>query len=279
MNTTTTTTTGKANKGGNGRKTGGGFAEVPQAAPLAPEAPKPPPSSPASSPSSKPTREQTAAYRGAFRHFNRELFGGCLPEVILNFSRHANSLGFFSPERWLGKDGETTTHEISLNPDHLLDRTARESASTLVHEMVHLWRHLRGTPPRRGYHDREWAAQMHEVGLHPSSTAAPGGKEVGTRMSHYIVEGGPFARAFDALPDAHLLPWRSSAFARNGKPCPAKGGKGEGGEGDEGSEPRKRRQDPSKVKYTCEGCGANVWGKGGLLLDCRVCDRPFTDGA
>jgi len=26
-------------------------------------------------------------------------------------------------------------------------------------------------------------------------------------MSHYILEGGPFARAFDAMTDAYRLPW------------------------------------------------------------------------
>jgi hypothetical protein len=244
----------------------------------APEAPAAPPSSPERSGNGsgkasklKPTREQFAAYRGAFRHFNKELFEGQLPEVILNFSRHAKSLGFFSPNRWVTQDGETTAHEITLNPDHLLDRTARETASTLVHELCHLWRHLNGgKPPRKGYHDRPWAQKMKDVGLQPSSTGQPGGAEVGVKMTHYIVDGGPFDRAFSSLTDAHLLPWRSSAHARNGKPCP------NGGEGD-GDPPPLKKQDPSKCKYTCPGCGANVWGKGGLRIDCRTCEVAFAE--
>jgi hypothetical protein len=32
---------------------------------------------------------------------------------------------------------------------------------------------------------------MKEIGLHPSATGEPGGKETGKHMSHYIVSGGP----------------------------------------------------------------------------------------
>jgi predicted SprT family Zn-dependent metalloprotease len=91
----------------------------------------------------------------------------------------------FAPERW--KDaGNKTTHEISLNPAYLTRETQKDSASTLVHEMAHLWRHEQGNPPRGGYHDRQWADKMVELGLMPSSTAAPGGARTGYKMSHYI---------------------------------------------------------------------------------------------
>jgi hypothetical protein len=42
--------------------------------------------------------------------------------------------------------------------------------STLVHEMVHVWQETYGNPSRRGYHNRQWAEKMREVGLQPSST-------------------------------------------------------------------------------------------------------------
>jgi len=237
----------------------------------------------------KPTREQFAAYRVAFRHFNKALFSGLLPEVLLNFSRQANSKGFFSPGRWIGPDNRTA-HEISLNPDLLLDRTPRESASTLVHEMVHLWQEVHGKPPRKGYHDKEWSAKMLAIGLTPTSTGAAGGKMTGPKVTHLINPGGPFDLAFDTLSDPQLLPWRSSAYQRNGRPCGAQGGHGEGegngeqdgvdhgeGEGNGEEVPPKKRADPSKVKYSCPGCRANVWGKGGLLLDCRKCGVPFAE--
>ena len=52
-----------------------------------------------------------------------------------------------------------------------------------------------GTPPRRSYHDRQWAAKMKEIGLQPSTTGEPGGKETGQTVTHYIVKGGAFAQA------------------------------------------------------------------------------------
>jgi len=96
---------------------------------------------------------------------------------------------------------------------------------------------------------------MDELGLTPSSTGAPGGDRVGYRMSHYIVEGGSFARTFDAMPREHILPWT----------CWEPQGTGKG-------KPKPR---PSKLKYTCPSCAANAWGKPGLLLRCGQCDEPM----
>jgi len=200
-----------------------------------------------------PTHAQFAAYRAMWDYFNVTLFAGALPPVILNFSRAANSLGFFAPLRW--ERGKETTHEISLNPSYLKRRSARDVASTLVHEMAHLSQYVHGKPGRRGYHNEQWARKMDELGLTPSSTGAPGGERVGYRMSHYIVEGGSFARAFDAMPREHLLPWTcwEPQGTDKGKPKPR----------------------PSKLKYTCPSCAANAWGKPGLLLRCGQCDQPM----
>ena len=204
----------------------------------------------------EPTREQFDAYRGMFDYFNQALFTGEPPAVVLNFSRHARTNGFFAPERWEHRSGEGRTHEISLNPDTLGERDPRAVASTLVHEMVHLWQHVHDPPPRKGYHDHAWASKMDSVGLVPSSTGAPGGRRVGQRMTHYVEEGGRFAQAFDVMPEALLLPWRSAPIGPG-----------------RGAEPKKR--DPSKVKYACPGCCTNAWGKVGLNLICGDCGETF----
>jgi hypothetical protein len=200
----------------------------------------------------KPTREQFAAYQAMYDHFNRKLFAGSLPPVILNFSRKARSLGFFAAERW--ESGAQRTHEISINPAHLKARPAIETASTLVHEMVHLWQQEQGSPSRTGYHNHEWAAKMEAVGLMPSSTGEPGGRKVGQHMTHYIVEGGSFQRAFAEMPAEHLLPWM-------GVPEPERDGGGA----------VKR----NKSKYTCPKCLANVWGKPDMVVICGPCDEVF----
>jgi predicted SprT family Zn-dependent metalloprotease len=207
-----------------------------------------------------PTSAQFAAYEGMFKHFNKCLFAGHLRPVVLNFSRHAKSFGFFAPERWEHTDAgagadQATRHEISLNPATLLGRSPREVASTLVHEMVHLWQEDFGTPSRSGYHNAEWAAQMEGVGLLPTSDGTPQGKRVGQRVTHLIIEGGPFAKAFAELPPELLLPLTC-------RPEP---------------EARKKKA-KNKTKYSCAGgCGANVWGKPDMHIICGDCDERFVD--
>jgi hypothetical protein len=205
---------------------------------------------------SSPTQDQYNSYNLAFDYFNRELFAGGLSPCLLNFSRKARAAGFFSPESWSRREGGTTAHEISLNPD-VLAREPVEIMGTLVHEMVHLWQQEHGPPSRSTYHNTEWAGKMEEVGLMPSNTGQPGGKRTGQRMTHYVIEGGPFQRAFAAMPPESLLPWISGRPAGRGGPV----------------RPGPDRQD--KVTYGCPGCQARVWGKAGLRLACEPCGQHF----
>ncbi len=204
----------------------------------------------------KPTREQFAAFERMFAHFNARLFGRSLPACMLNFSRAAKSSGFFAPSRWEELQGKARAahHEISLNPSTLKFRKPIEVASTLVHEMVHLWQEENGKPSRAGYHNEEWAKKMEEVGLAPSSTGEPGGARVGQKMTHYIVKGGAFEVAYKALPSDAAFPFTC------GEPTKEK----------------KKKAAKNKVKYTCEGCGANVWGKPDLSIRCVECKEDFT---
>ena len=86
---------------------------------------------------------------------------------------------------------------------------------------------------------------MERVGLMPSDTGAPGGKRTGQRMTHYVAEDGPFARAFAAR--AFAVPY----FDRASESAVTRG---------------KR-----KVAYTCEVCEDKVWGKPEVLPHCGKC--------
>jgi hypothetical protein len=207
----------------------------------------------------RPTEDQFRAYQAMYDYFNRELFEGKLPGIILNFSRRAGTYGFFAPQRWEGSN-ERVIDEISINPAHLRTRHPIDTTSTLVHEMVHQWQQEFGSPSRTGYHNAEWAEKMESIGLVPSDTGQPGGRRVGQRVSHYILEDGPFARAFARMPEKFLLPWRAGETderggRRGGKPAPQ-----------------------SKLKYTCSGCGLNAWGKPDLHLVCGKCDEDLVPG-
>lgn len=202
------------------------------------------------------TQAQYKAFQQAFDYFNVELFAGSLPQLLVTLQRRGRTFGYFAPNRFSGRDTEATTHELALNPDHFTGRSDEEILSTLAHEQVHLWQQVSGSPPRRGYHNKEFAAKMKEIGLYPSHTGQPGGRETGQTMSHYIVAGGPFATAYAKLAKRGLkLNWQST--------------------------PHQRKQRESKTKYSCTSCGQNAWAKPAAKLICGFCDVAMVgpDGA
>ncbi len=200
------------------------------------------------------TQAEYRTFQQAYDFFNAELFGGSLPDVLVTLQRHAKAYGYFSPERFIGRMEQEAAHELAMNPDHF-GRTDEMILSTLAHEMVHVWQQVHGKPPRRSYHDKQWAAKMKEAGLQPSSTGQPGGKETGQKVSHYIIENGPFAKAFAKLQaTGYKLRWQSRPAAED---------------------PARKKKAASKTKYTCTGCGVNAWAKPETLLICGDC---YDDG-
>jgi len=220
-----------------------------------------------------PTEEQFLALNGAYQYFNRKLFNNKLPGCILNFSRKKKTHGFMAPQRWrrVGEE-EYSTHEISLTPLTLY-RPPAQVFSTLVHEQVHLWQWEFGSPSRSGYHNKEWAYKMEELGLMPSDTGKPEGKRTGQRMTHFIIKNGLYAKAFNTMPEKFKLPFTSlegdlfNSLINGTK------------DGEEDKKTAKliklRPPSRSKTKYSCQSCKANVWGKPKLKIICGECEREF----
>ena len=146
----------------------------------------------------RPTQETYDALQLAYDFFNERLFQSELPGALITLQRVARSMGHFSPERYVNR-GKAKADEIALNPVFFATRPVEDTLSTLAHEMAHQWRDRSGQPGRRCYHDRKWADKMIQIGLNPSSTGQPGGKEVGEKMSHYIVPDGAFIRTCKEL--------------------------------------------------------------------------------
>lgn len=139
---------------------------------------------------SKPTIDFYPFLQGAFEHFNKQLFGGDLPNCLIIIERN-NSVGHFTPKQWV--NGElAATHEICLNPSYFLAFPKIAIFQTLVHEMCHLWQHEFGTPGRGRYHNIEWAKKMESIGLMPSDSGEPGGKKTGDSMDDYPMANGAF---------------------------------------------------------------------------------------
>lgn len=206
----------------------------------------------------------------AYDFFNEELFAGRLPQCLIVFSYHRGAHGYFRPKPFLTRDqleafdeweksmesaeaddylSQPGIDEISLNIFHFRERSVRDIMSTLVHEMCHLEQFHFGKPPKRPSHNKEWGAMMKAVGLHPSETGEPGGKETGRKVSHYVVEGGPYDRAFERLPVS--LDWVGQLRRK-----------------------KKKTREP-KVTYECPECEARVRGKSGLSIECKDCEATM----
>ena len=202
-----------------------------------------------------PTKRQYGELDAAYQHFNVELFQGQLPGALVTLQRKAKAYGYFAPERFASLDLTDVTHEIALNPDHCRDRAPISTLSTLVHEMCHLKRFLTGKPPRGGYHDHAWADMMDAVGLAPISDK---GTRVGQKVTHQIVDGGPFHVSAQRLLEAGWVMPYLQTWTEEGKKASAK----------------KRA---SKTKFTCPDCGANAWGKPDLVIFCGPCNVRMID--
>jgi len=152
-----------------------------------------------------------------------------------------------------------------------------------VHEMCHAWQYEYGKPGRNGYHNKEWAAKMMEVGLQPYNIRKP---QIGTgdAVSDKIITGGRFEKAFEAVPVEYLLPFNCIERLRQKNLAGAYFGNAAGE-----ALPQAvlwevtsmiERNDAifappkvTKVKYSCS-CPEqkNLWGKPGITgIRCEEC--------
>ena len=194
------------------------------------------------------TGTEYSGLQAAYEHFNAELFNGELPDVMIVLTQRAHSYGHFVADRFAAREGDGQRHELSLNPDMFFGRPDKEILSTLAHEAVHVLQEVHGTSPKRNYHNKDFAAQMKDRGLHPSNTGAIGGKETGASMSHYIIPGGAFELSYERLQAKGLKLGLQSAIVAG-----PRGGK------------------KNKTKFTCSLCDAAVWGKPSVFQVCGAC--------
>lgn len=225
----------------------------------------------------QPTQEAYSELQRAFDHFNAELFDNQIPPLLLTFQREKKTYGYFSPERFVKRDG-ARTDEIAMNPAYFAVVPLLEVLQTLVHEMVHAWQEHHGKPGRRRYHNREWGKKMEEVGLMPSSTGKPGGKKTGESVLDYPIEGGRFLAACDKLLTADFkLSWMDRFPAKHVNASALAAATEQEGLGAALNEigvsltTDASESKPSRTKYTCAACKFNVWGRPKLKIVCGEC--------
>jgi len=185
-----------------------------------------------------------------------------------------------------------------MNPAFFAVVPFQQIMQTLVHEMAHLWQGHFGKPSRNGYHNRQWGNKMKEIGLFPSNTGKPGGRQNGQQMMDYVIEGGEFEKAYKELLNTEFgltwydrFPYQVSTHQPTILETLIKTDT-EISVSEEISVQDDntlslvhkipdldiefhRPVDMSKVKYHCDECNTNVWGKQGLKIVCGECNNPY----
>lgn len=206
------------------------------------------------------TAEEYGNFQDAYDHFNAALFEGSLPQVLITLQRQRGARGYFSAKRFQRRGTiQDRIHELALNPNAFTGRTDEEVLSTLVHEMVHVWQQEYGHPGRGRYHNREWAAAMHRVGLMASATGKPGGAKTGDSVSHYVLEDGRFSPVCRDFLKQRRLVWEPALPI-------SKEGAGAAGT-------KEVPKSQTRSKFTCPNCGLNAWAKPDAVIDCHRCSE------
>lgn len=197
-----------------------------------------------------PTLQTYTTLDKAYEVLNKELFNNELPVVLITMQRKQGAGGYFYPDKFLKKGGSHNdkADEIAINPSTIMNKTTAEVLAILAHEMAHVWRHYTHGIVKNGYHDKQWAQKMEEIGLMPSHNGQQLGKKTGARMSHYIIEDGKFDIVSKRLLDVVLYY-------------------------DETDKVAAKKKKASKTKYTCPDCNTNAWAKPETLLICGDCYR------
>jgi predicted SprT family Zn-dependent metalloprotease len=263
-----------------------------------------------------PSHEIYDAVENAYKHFNQALFAGRLPYCLIVLQRQPKMMGYVSHKRWINANKQTTD-ELAINPEYFLGFPLIEIMQTLVHEQCHIWQNHFGTPGRRGYHNKEWADKMQEIGLMPSHTGSPGGMKTGEKMNDYVILGSRFQQEFESLLETGFqIPWLDRIPARqhqrainifNPEGLPADkvlpqqlmehinlpaGGKelsidnldkpinsfGENETNEQSlSLPIEMSKRNTRIKYRCESCNNQVWGKPSMHVICGNCNIRFLE--
>ncbi len=147
---------------------------------------------------SSPTAAFYYQLQWAFDHFNARLFDGKLPPCLITLRSSHRHYGYHHADRFVNKQGQTLD-ELGLHPGFFTLRPVEEVLATLVHEMVHHWQDRLGQSLKSNPCNKEWARKMRDVGLEPSSTGLPSGKDTGQNVSHYIQPDGLFIKVCQEL--------------------------------------------------------------------------------
>lgn len=221
----------------------------------------------------KPTKKFYGLFQYIFDFYNEELFDNSIKDCLIVITRKKNVAGHYAYKRWFHTQDQETD-ELALNPSMFVMFPLVEICQTVVHEMCHGWQFHYGNPSRAGYHNKEWANKMIELGLMPSSTGKEDGKMIGQQMADYPIKEGRFLEVTEELMNSDIFSGLYLEVNPNiaeliNPDTPLFDQVKDLTVADIKSKPK----GPVKAKYTC-GC-SNVWGKPDLELQCNICGNDL----
>lgn len=244
-----------------------------------------------------PTKEFYNLFVHIYEHYNKTLFDGILNNPMIIVTRKSSVAGYYSPRRWTDFSKTELVDEIAINPEIFSKNPINEICQTIVHEMCHQWQHNFGKPSRSGYHNKEWADKMEEIGLMPSTTGDVGGNKTGQNMSDYILTGGLFESSTKNLISEDIFKKlyfdtnnsskqfnNEQEFSVSEVNLNSLSVKISDVNVEEASsfgsnliQLAEKKTDKNKIKYTCYTCDINLWGKPGLKIICGECKSKFEE--
>lgn len=217
----------------------------------------------------KPTKEMSKALQSMRDFLNMSLFDGGLPECFITLTRNKNVIGgYHSHDQWQNDNG-TQVAEIGINSNFVVDGDQVTLMNVLLHELIHLEQHHKGTQGRAGYHNQDFADRCYQLGLEVTChDQGREGKQTGNKISTTLLHQGMAQKAI-ALCDIDLPYWTSQIIdidtegnPKEGQPPTLQGRM---------PEPKKKGASGSRTKFVCPTCGAACWGKATLGIICAAC--------
>jgi len=228
-------------------------------------------------PFTRPAQDMVDDLHKLFDHLKWRLFDDDLPNPNFSLKCQHGSYGYYRPESHNSENGRYCG-EITVNPACYSPENPLPFIAAFAHQMVHHWQYYFGTPGRGCYHNREWADKTISIGLQPSSTGEPDGRETGDTMHHFIIEGGPLERsAHELVNDGALLRWQEcySAPSRSAKSTATSGDMADletGEEGGGGEQEAMESKSGKRFVYTCpvEDCRSRAESFHNAELGCWI---------
>ena len=148
-----------------------------------------------------------------FDEFNQKLFeeilGDFVPDCIITLQHKSNMYAEMKPSSYIDLSSNNKVNEICINPQWFGVKPRIEILQYIAHQMVHVYQHAHGEPAGKGKHNEQFLDFMNAIGLMPSDTGMPGGKELGgKKVLNYPIPDGAFLKVANELAESkHLVSW------------------------------------------------------------------------